>query len=308
MRDEKAEAAHIMTDSSIAEKDIPYGTGGGRPLLLDIAGPDDNGGAAHPLVIWVHGGGWAGGSRDHPPHRELLDRGFATANISYRFSDEAVFPAQIHDVKAAIRFLRANAGRFGIAPDRFGIWGHSAGGHLASLAGMTGDLEEFEGEGGSPRVSSSVQAVVPLSGPADFSGTRTDDPAFFGDDIAAQRMLAKPAVPDDAFMRRAALASPVVHAHAAAPPYLVVHGDADNVVTPGESRRLTGAIIDAGGQATLLEAGGIDHDLGGLLGFTDERGVTVMRHIVAFFERNLGPGTERTAEEPSRTAVRSPSP
>ncbi|MDQ3541792.1 MAG: alpha/beta hydrolase [Chloroflexota bacterium] len=281
-----------MADSSTAEKDVTYGTGGTTPLLLDIVRPDDDGGTVRPLVIWVHGGGWAGGAGDDPPGQELLDRGFATASISYRFSDEAVFPAQIHDVKAAIRFLRANAERFGIAPDRIGIWGHSAGGHLASLAGMTGDLAELEGDGGSPGVSSVVQAVVPLSGPADFSGTRTDDPAFFGTDIAAQRMLAKPphqpATADESFMRRAALASPVRHAHASAPPYLVVHGDADTVVTAGESRRLHEAIIAGGGQATLLEASGIDHDLGGLLRFTDERGVTVMRHIVAFFERHLG--------------------
>lgn len=293
MRDEKAGAAHSMTDSSRAEKDIPYGTGGGRPLLLDIAWPDDDGGPARPLVIWVHGGGWAGGSRDHPPARELLDREFATASISYRFSDEAVFPAQIHDVKAAIRFLRANAGRFGFDPDRFGIWGHSAGGHLASLAGMTGNVPELEGEGGSPGVSSAVQAVVPLAGPADFSDTRTDDPAFFGNDIPAQRMLdkplGKPSTADEAFLRRAALASPVRHAHADAPPYLVVHGTGDPVVTPGESRRLVEAITAAGGQATLLEATGIDHDLDALLDFADERGVTVMWQIVAFFERHLGP-------------------
>lgn len=273
----------------ISEKDIPYGTGGTTPLLLDIVRPDDDGGTVRPLVIWVHGGGWAGGSRDDPPGQELLDRGFATASISYRFSDEAVFPAQIHDVKAAIRFLRANAERFGITPDRIGIWGHSAGGHLASLAGMTGALAELEGDGGSPGVSSAVQAVVPLSGPADFSGTRTDDPVFFGNDIAAQRMLDKPTLADEAFPQRAALASPVRHAHAGAPPFLVVHGDADPVVTPGESRRLTEAIIAAGGEATLLEASGIDHDLGGLLRFTDERGVTVTRHIVTFLEHHLGP-------------------
>lgn len=277
----------------IVEKDIPYGTGGGRPLLLDIVRPDSDPGGARPLVIWVHGGGWQAGSRVYPPGRELLDRGFATASIGYRFSDEAVFPAQIHDVKAAIRFLRGNADRFGVDPDRMGIWGHSAGGHLASLAGMTGDLPELEGEGGSPGVSSAVQAVVPLAGPADFSGTRTDDPAFFGNDIPAQRMLAKPpgkpATADEAFLRRAALASPVSHAHADAPPYLVVHGTADTVVTPGESRRLVEAITAAGGQATLLEATGIDHDLNALLDFADKRGVTVMRQIVAFFERHLGP-------------------
>lgn len=288
---EQAGTATIMTDSPIAERNIPYGTGGDRPLLLDFA-PPVRGGGVNPLVIWVHGGGWAGGSRENPTYREMAGHGFATASISYRFSDEAPFPAQIHDVKAAIRFLRANARRFGIDPLRIGIWGHSAGGHLASLAGMTGDLAELEGEGGSPGVSSAAQAVVPLAAPADFSGTRTDDPAFFGDDIAVHRMLAKPlhepATADDAFMRRAALASPAGHAHAGAPPYLVVHGDADNVVTLGESRRLTDAIIAAGGEATLLEASRIDHDLGGLLGFTDARGVTVMRHIIAFFERHLG--------------------
>lgn len=284
-----AGAAKIMSDSPIMENDIPYGTGGGRLLLLDILRPGGDPSVVRPLVIWIHGGGWQAGSREAPPGRELLDRGFATASISYRFSDEAVFPAQIHDVKTAIRFLRANAGRFAINPDRIGLWGHSAGGHLASLAGMTGDVPELEGEGGSPGVSSAVQAVVPLAGPADFSDTRTDDPAFFGNDLPAQRMLDKPATADDAFLRRAALASPVRHAHADAPPYLVVHGSADPVVTPGESRRLVDAITAAGGQATLLEATGIDHDLEALLDFTDERGVTVMRQIVAFFERHLGP-------------------
>ncbi|HEV2068048.1 MAG TPA: alpha/beta hydrolase, partial [Thermomicrobiales bacterium] len=288
-------------NAPIVERGIPYGSGGDKPLLLDILRPDSYPSVVRPLVIWVHGGGWEAGSRDDPPGRELLDRGFAAASISYRFSDESPFPAQIHDVKAAIRFLRANAGRFNIDPDRIGIWGHSAGGHLASLAGMTGDLAELEGEGGSPGVSSAVQAVVPLAGPADFSGTRTDDPAFFGDDIPAQRMLGKqrheprrkqshePTVADEAFLRRAALASPALHAHEGAPPYLIVHGTVDPVVTPGESRRLAEAVTAAGGQATLLEATGIDHDLRALLAFADERGVTVMRHIVAFFERHLGP-------------------
>jgi len=277
----------------IVEKDIPYGSGNGRPLLLDILRPDSDPGGVRPLVVWVHGGGWQAGSRDDPPGQELVDLGFATASISYRFSDEAVFPAQIHDVKASIRFLRANAGRFGIDPDRVGIWGHSAGGHLASLAGMTGDLAELEGEGGSPGVSSAVQAVVPLAGPADFSDTRTDDPAIFGNDFPAQRMLdkpeGKPATADEVFLQRAALASPVKHVHADAPPYLVVHGTADTVVTPGESRRLADTLTAAGGQATLLEATGIDHGLDALLHFADERGVTVMRHIAAFFEHHLGP-------------------
>lgn len=295
--DEKAGTAEIMTDAPIVERDIPYGSGGDRQLLLDILRPDSDPGDIRPLVIWVHGGGWEAGSRDDPPGWELLDRGFATASISYRFSDEAPFPAQIHDVKAAIRFLRADAGRFGIDPGRIGIWGHSAGGHLASLAGMTGDLAELEGEGGSPGVSSVVQVVVPLAGPADFSGTRTDDPAFFGDDLPAQRMLGKqrgeqshePTVTDEAFLSRAALASPALHAHSDAPPYLIVHGTADPVVTPGESRRLAEAVTAAGGQAALLEATGIDHDLRALLAFADGRGVTVMRQIVAFFERHLGP-------------------
>ena len=98
-----------MFDALTMEKDIPYGTGGGQPLLLDIVWPDGGSGVARPIVIWVHGGGWATGSRADPPGQELLEHGFATASISYRFSDMAPFPAQIHDVKAAIRFLRANA-------------------------------------------------------------------------------------------------------------------------------------------------------------------------------------------------------
>lgn len=278
-----------MPHDLLSETDIPYGMGGDRPLFLDLLRPSGSGVSPRSAIIWIHGGGWASGSRENPTDWELTAHGFVTISISYRFSDEATFPAQIHDVKAAIRFLRANAKRFGIDPDRIGLWGHSAGGHLASLAGVTGNLPELEGEGGSPGVSSAVQAVATLAGPADFSGTRTDDPAFFGNDTAAHSMLAKPAVADDAFLRRAALASPALHAHAGAPPHLIVHGDADTVVKPGESHRLSAAISDAGGQATLLEAHGVDHRIGRLLAHADPHGVTVLRHIIAFFECHLGP-------------------
>jgi pectinesterase len=109
--------------------------------------------------------------RQPNPNRTLAEHGFVTATIDYRLSHEAIFPAQIHDVKAAIRFLRDNHQRFGIDPERIGVWGHSAGGHLAALAGVAGNVPELEGDGGTAGVSSAVQAAAPLSPPTLFERT-----------------------------------------------------------------------------------------------------------------------------------------
>ncbi|MDQ3654811.1 MAG: alpha/beta hydrolase fold domain-containing protein, partial [Chloroflexota bacterium] len=212
------------TPRLILETDIPYGTGGGRTLLMDVLRPDVPPHPARPAVIWVHGGGWRGGVRDPHPNRMLAERGFVTASISYRFSQEAIFPAQIHDVKAAIRSLRANATRWGVDPERIGIWGHSAGGHLAALAAVSSGIPAVEGDGGSPDESSEVQAAVLMSAPTDFLVDWYRDSGYPPHEAfsAVVELLGGDALADPDIGEQARLASPVALANADAAPMLVI--------------------------------------------------------------------------------------
>ena len=122
--------------------------------------------AKGPLIVWIHGGGWVGGSKDNPPGLAMLAGGCCVASVEYRFSQEAPFPAQIFDAKSAIRFLRAHAGEYQLDPARVGAWGTSSGAHLAALLGTSADVKELEGDLGNTDQSSRVQAVVDCYGPA----------------------------------------------------------------------------------------------------------------------------------------------
>lgn len=141
---------------------IEYGRAGDIALPLDLVTPRATTGSG-PAVIWLHGGGWYAGSRaDGITYwcSLLAAQGFVVASVDYRLSGDAPFPAQIHDVKAAIRWMRDNARTYHVDPDRIGIMGHSAGGHLAALAAVTGDVPALEGDCGSPGESSHVQAAA----------------------------------------------------------------------------------------------------------------------------------------------------
>ena len=275
----------------VAEYGIPYGTGSGRQLHLDILRPETASRELRPAIVWVHGGGWREGDRADAPNGPLAERGFVTASISYRFSDEATFPAQIHDVKAAIRFLRANAGRWSIDSERIGIWGHSAGGHLAALAAVSEGIPSLEGDGGNPDELSDVQAAVPLSAPTDFlfdwdTGFGNPRHEHFSaiEDLLDGRDLTDPAV-----HKRAKLASPTRLATAGAAPMLVVHGTRDDLVPTDQGRRLVTALHEAGADATLLELASDTHNLESVLGATLDTPSEALHRIVAFFERVLGP-------------------
>ncbi|MCS7032436.1 MAG: alpha/beta hydrolase, partial [Phycisphaerae bacterium] len=122
-----------------------------------------------PVVVWIHGGGWSSGSKDNPPAVRLTSQGYAVASINYRLTDSATFPAQIHDAKAAIRWLRAHADHYGLDPARIGVWGASAGGQLALLLGVGADVPELEGTLGEHRDQSSrVACVVDYFGTVEF--------------------------------------------------------------------------------------------------------------------------------------------
>src|SRR5260370_39954354 len=148
-------------------RDLEYVKGGHERQKLDLYLPEKSDDPL-PLIIWIHGGAWMAGSKENPPGIELLKRGYALASINYRLSQHAKFPAQLEDCKAAIRWLRANATTYHLDPDRIGVWGASAGGHLVALLRTTGDVKELEGEEGNPQQSSGGQSVVDWFGPTDI--------------------------------------------------------------------------------------------------------------------------------------------
>src|SRR5437868_3289993 len=173
------------------QRDVTYCTAGGVDLQMDIYAPARLAGARAPAVMFVHGGAWSGGDKASgegaPEIAELVDRGYVVASISYRLAPRYVFPAQIEDVKCAVRYLRANASSLHIDPKRIGAWGASAGAQLVSLLGTTDESAGFEGDGGYLNESSRVQAVVDMYGRADLSTvptTRPDLLPIFGSEAA----------------------------------------------------------------------------------------------------------------------------
>uniref|UniRef100_UPI00110CA695 alpha/beta hydrolase n=1 Tax=Modestobacter excelsi TaxID=2213161 RepID=UPI00110CA695 len=230
---------------------VPYAAlPGARPLELDLylpAGP-----TPAPVVVFLHGGGWRLGSRhtagpayrgaDPTPFEQVAQAGIAVASVDYRLSGEAVWPAQLHDAKAAVRWLRSRADEVGIDPDRIASWGESAGGHLAELLGLTTDDAALEGDVGVTGPSSRVTAVAAWYAPSDLVGFTTDlgtDPT--DRETREAQLLGAPAaeVPD-----RATQASPVTHASPAAPPVLLLHGRADRFVPCVQSERLAERLPD----------------------------------------------------------------
>jgi acetyl esterase/lipase len=188
------------------------------------------------LLIYVHGGAWRGGSKDNPPIAALTYKGFALASVDYRLTPVAPFPANLHDLKAAVRFLRVRADELGVDPKRFVIVGSSAGGHLAALLGVSNGHKELEGEAGEHRgVTSDVQAIVSFYGAANLQ-------TILGQSTPHGLSVRVPAIElllggqPDAKPSLARLASPVAHVDAHDPPLLLIHGDADPQMPIEQSR------------------------------------------------------------------------
>jgi acetyl esterase/lipase len=270
---------------------VPYAALPGiRPLELDVYLPPDDG-TPVPLVVFLHGGGWRMGSRralgpsyaDVSPHpfEQVAQAGIAVASVDYRLSGEAVWPAQLHDAKAAVRWLRSRATELGVDPDRIAAWGESAGGHLAELLGLTAEATTLEGEVGITGPSSRVAVVVSWYGPSDLAAVATDlgaDPADPGTREA--QLLGAPAalVPD-----LAAQASPITLVTPAAPPFLLLHGRADRFIPCVQSERLRDALAAAGTDVELRTYDGADHMwLGAPAAATD-----ALDRTVAFLRRHL---------------------
>jgi acetyl esterase/lipase len=239
--------------------DIVYTEGSaGRPRKLHLLRPKARPAEPMPVIVFLHGGGWFEGhpNRGLAPLAHFAERGYLCAAVEYRLSGEAKFPAQIEDVKEAVRFLRAKAAEFHLDPERIGVWGQSAGGHLAALAGTTGGVKELEGAGGWQKFSSRVQAVIDWNGPVDFLEPVQAKHWAGRNDRAVVGLLGGA---PEADREKALRATPAAYATKDDPPFLIVHGDADEVVLISQSESLYQALRRAGVDATFSVVKGAGH-------------------------------------------------
>ena len=237
-------------------EDLVYAAPGGRQLPADLYLPERHDAAPLPVILWLHAGGWIAGDRHRAPDlaRYFAERGFAMASIDYRLSREAIFPAALHDVVAAIQWLRDVADVYHLDPQRIGLWGASAGGHLAALAALS-------------HPETNIKAVVAVYPPVDFlampRSLKNYESRFLGSPVETVPHLVKKA-------------DPSAFAHAGAPPFLLVHGSADTEVPPGQSELLYEALRAQGADVTLSVIEGLGH---GFLETDFERGVVGKHRI-----------------------------
>ena len=253
--------------------DLVYSSPNGRPLLADLYLPQGIE-RSLPVILWLHGGAWRFGDRKLGPDltRYFAQSGFAMASIDYRLSTETTFPAQIEDVKTAIRWLRSIAARYRLDEEQVGLWGSSSGGHLAVLAATSG-RGTFESAEHSD-YSSSVQAVVDGYGPIDFlqmdshrdpSGKPSDDPESIqlpvgmrtADADSPESLLL--GAPIQTCPDRVREANPITYAKAGLPPFLILHGLSDTVVPVHQSELLYSALAGYGNDVTLCLVEGLGH-------------------------------------------------
>lgn len=237
--------------------DIPYARVGDHTLLLDLHMPADTT-RPPPLVIYLHGGAWRMGDKaEVPPF--LVQQGFAVASLNFRSSEQARFPANVHDIKAGIRFLRANAQRYGYRADRIAVTGSSSGGHLAALVGVTNGVAELEGNlGEHTGESSSVQAIISWVGASNLATIiRQSTPEGLKVRVPALTYLLG-ALPEEV-PELTRLASPVEHVDALDPPVLILHGDQDETIPVNQALELDAAYRRAGLVADLMIINGVGH-------------------------------------------------
>lgn len=260
-------------------RDLPYVTHGHRRQRLDLYLPGS--GQNWPLIIWVHGGAFRVGSKEDKVPLTYLAKGYALASINYRLSQHAVFPAQIQDCKAAVRWLRANAGRFSLDPQRIGAWGESAGGHLVAMLGTTGDTSEYD-VGENLQESSRVDVVVDYFGPTDFSqmdGHRMPDGQIHDAPDSPESELIGGPIQEN--RGKVARANPITYVTSGAAPFLIVHGEADPLVPYHQSQLLEAALEKAGVPVLFYTVKGAGHG-----GFTDPK---VPELTKAFLAEHLKP-------------------
>ncbi len=271
----KAKAELQVPAGVVHEKEVEFGRGGETTLHLDIARPEKAAGKL-PCIVVIHGGGWRGGNyKVHVPQiYDFAKAGYVSATVQYRLAPSGRWPAQIEDVKCAVRYLRANADKYGIDKERFGAVGFSAGAHLSMLLGVMDANDGLEGSGGSAGESSKVQAVVSYFGPTDLA--QTDFPANVNAMIY-DFLGGMPAEKAEAFKA----ASPVTYVDKNDAPILHYQGTKDVLVPYNQAYLMADAMTKAGVAGRIELLVGANHGWGGA------EMARTMAGTVAFFDEQL---------------------
>jgi acetyl esterase/lipase len=291
--------AEVVSEVSAVHREVSYAIAiGFRRLAMDIWLPRTAAGPV-PVVVWIHGGAFQlGDRRELPPtfapdsvFRLLNEAGIACATVDYRHALEAPFPAQLHDLKAAVRYLREHADTLGIDAGRIGAWGESAGGHLAALLGLTGHRDDLEGGLGVQGHSSAVSAVVDFYGVSSLPDMPAMNipPGMMNGPLSAavpDGMTLEPGpllVGGTADAALLAAASPLGYVTAEAPPFLLIHGDSDGLVPLSQSELLAATLADANVRHELITIRGGDHCFFGAEDQMDQ----ILGTAVDYFARGL---------------------
>jgi acetyl esterase/lipase len=266
-------------------RDVIYKRVNGRDLQLDIYSPKS---ITHslPVVLWIFGNRWSRGSKNHPPPLDLMSQGYIVVSIDYRLSGEATFPAAIEDCKAAVRWIRANAAAYHFDPDHIGVWGHSAGGHLAALLGTSGGVAELEGTPDNSTFSSRVQAVCDMSGPSDivqfYEAVSNSNEGMAPIAKSSIEQFLGGSVEQD--RAKAIAASPTTYASKEDPPFLIIHGENDMTIPVSQSELLASKLKAAGVHVTLIVDENRGHGIGG---------PAFAQEITSFFDKYLKPASAK---------------
>jgi acetyl esterase/lipase len=266
---------------SKVERDVTYCTIDNVALKLDLYFPSQTTGKPLPVAINLHGGSWSAGDKQNSDSAVdipvLVERGYLVVGVNYRLAPTYKFPAQIEDVKCAVRFLRANAAKYSLDANRIGAWGCSAGGHLVSLLGVTDKSASWDNVGEYKDQSSRIQAAVPLCAPSDLTLydiiTRADMlKRVFGSDTGVNPSLLR--------------GSPITFVTKDDPPFLIFQGDKDIVISLKHGAELYGKLIAAGASAKLVTVKNGTHCLPPELGMSPTR-EEISQMIADFFDQTL---------------------
>lgn len=269
-------AALKVPDSVVFETNVEYANPDGQNLQLDLARPKEGDGP-FPAIVCIHGGGFRAGARQGYDGLclRLAEHGYVAITVSYRLAPKYRFPAAVHDVKAAVRWLRANARKYKIDPEHIGATGGSAGGHLAQFLAVTADVKQFEGDGGNADQSSRVACVVNYYGPSDFTksyGKSVDAtevlPLWLGGNLEKER-------------HQHILASPLSWVTPHAAPTLCIHGTEDKYVAHEQAVWLIDKLKAADVEAELLTLQGAGH------GFKGKDAEQAEKAMFAFLDKHL---------------------
>ncbi len=285
------EAVRNIPPNANVVRDVTYCKVGGKELKMDAYLPKDRGARQSPTLLYIHGGAWITGDKDEGPFEqdlaELITRGYAVFSINYRLAPFSQFPAQIEDCKCAVRSLRANAAKYNLDARRIGVWGSSAGGHLAALLGTTGGISQLEGNGGYALASSAVQAVATYFGPADLT---TSDWGFI-DKLGFLVVFGTSG--------NWAKASPINYVTRGDAPFYVIGGDRDDRVDVRQQQMMHAKLQTVGVPSELLIVRNSDHEFAPKGGALNPARGEVTKRLADFFDKNIRMTTQ-TLQEAAR--------